>query len=116
MIRGEREFAVFRPGREDFPSSYAFWASIFAIFVGIDIAFRPDSGRQSAKPPSGTPARRLRLRSPLRFGRPFSHISLELTVPTGREYIPGVVKREDSSVEAGIRGEPEKANSYPSNY
>jgi len=41
-------------------------------------------------------------RSPLRFGRPFSQISLELTVPTGREYIPGVVKREDSSAGAGI--------------
>jgi hypothetical protein len=49
-------------------------------------------------------------RSPLRFGRPFSHISLELTVPTDRDYIPGVVKRGDSSAGAGIRGVPEKAN------
>jgi hypothetical protein len=37
-----------------------------------------------------------------------------LTSPTGREYIPGVVKRGDSSAGAGIRGVPGKANSYPS--
>jgi hypothetical protein len=48
----------------------------------------------------------------LRFGRPFSHISLELTVPSGRKYIAGVVKRGDSSAGAGIRGVPEKAISY----
>jgi hypothetical protein len=48
------------------------------------------------------------------FGLPFSHISLELTSPIGREYIPGVVKRGDSSAGAGIRGVPGKANSYPS--
>jgi len=52
-------------------------------------------------------------RSPLRFGLPFSHISLELTSPTGRKYIPGVVKRGDSSAGAGIRGVPEKVISYP---
>jgi len=52
-------------------------------------------------------------RSHPRFGRPFSHISLKLTVPTGREHIPGVVKRGDSSAGAGIRGVPGKTNSYP---
>jgi hypothetical protein len=46
------------------------------------------------------------------IGRLFSYISLELTSPTGREYIPGVVKRGDSSAGAGTRGVPEKANSY----
>jgi hypothetical protein len=35
-------------------------------------------------------------RSHLRFGRPFSHSSLELTVPSGRKYIPGVIKREET--------------------
>jgi hypothetical protein len=39
----------------------------------------------------------------------------ELTSPIGREYIPGVVKRGDSSAGAGIRGVPGKANSYPFN-
>jgi hypothetical protein len=53
-------------------------------------------------------------RSHLRFGRPFSHISLELTVPTGREYIPGAVKWGDCSAGVGIHSVPEKANSYPS--
>jgi hypothetical protein len=52
-------------------------------------------------------------RSHLRFGRPFLPFSLELTSPTGREYIIGVVKWGDSSAGAGIRGVPEKANSYP---
>ena len=46
------------------------------------------------------------------IGRLFSYISLELTVPTGREYIPGVVKWGDSSVGAGFCGVPEKENSY----
>jgi len=38
-----------------------------------------------------------------RVGRPFSHISLKLTVPIGLEYIPGVVKRGDSSAGAAYR-------------
>jgi len=37
-------------------------------------------------------------------------------VPKGREYIPGVVKRGDSSTGAVIRGVPGKANSYPLEY
>jgi len=44
----------------------------------------------------------------------FSNYSLELTVPTGREYISGVVKRRDPSAGAGIRGVSGKANSCPS--
>jgi hypothetical protein len=43
----------------------------------------------------------------------FSHISLKLTLPSGREYIPGVLKRGNSSAGAGIRAVPGKANSYP---
>jgi len=50
------------------------------------------------------------------FRAQLSHISLELTVPTGREYIPGVVKRGDSSTGAEICGVPGKANSYPLNH
>ena len=38
-----------------------------------------------------------------RVGRPLSHISLKLTVPAGREYIPAVVKRGDSSAGAAYR-------------
>jgi hypothetical protein len=48
----------------------------------------------------------------MRFGFPFPHISLELTSPTGREYIHGVGKWGDSSAGAGICGVPEKENSY----
>jgi len=47
------------------------------------------------------------------FGLDFSHFSLSLTLPSGREYIPGVVKRGDSSAGAGTRGVSGKANSYP---
>jgi hypothetical protein len=36
-----------------------------------------------------------------------------LTLPSGWEYIPAVVKGGDSSAGAGIRGVTEKANSYP---
>jgi hypothetical protein len=35
-----------------------------------------------------------------------------LTSPSGREYIPGGVKRGASSARAGIRGVAEKANSF----
>jgi len=38
-----------------------------------------------------------------RVGRPFSHTTPKLTVPTGREYIPAVVKRGDSSAGAAYR-------------
>jgi len=55
-------------------------------------------------------------RSHLRFGRPFSHISLQLTSPSGRKHITHVVKLGDSSVGAGIRPAAEKANSYPSDH
>jgi hypothetical protein len=44
----------------------------------------------------------------------FSYFSLPLTLPSGRKYIPGVVKLRESSVGAGICGILEKANSYPS--
>jgi hypothetical protein len=44
---------------------------------------------------------------------PYSHIPMELTSPAGRTYIPGVVKRGDSSSGAGIRGVPVKVNSSP---
>jgi len=40
MIRRERESIVFRPVREDLPSKYAFRASFFVYFAGIDIADR----------------------------------------------------------------------------
>jgi hypothetical protein len=40
---------------------------------------------------------------------PFPYTSLELTVPTGRGHIPGVVKRGDSSAGAGICGVPGKS-------
>ena len=46
------------------------------------------------------------------FVRPFSRILQELTRPTDRGYIAGVVKGEDSAAGAGIRGVPGKANSY----
>jgi hypothetical protein len=46
------------------------------------------------------------------FRARFSHFSLSLTSPSGRKYITHVVKQEDSSVGAGIRGVTEKGNSY----
>jgi len=53
------------------------------------------------------------LRFAVRPAASCSDIPLELTLPKGREYIPGMVKRGDSSAGAVIRGVPEKANSYP---
>jgi len=46
------------------------------------------------------------------FGRPFSQIMLELTVPTGRKHIANAVKRVDSSAGAGICRVAKK-HSYP---
>jgi len=46
------------------------------------------------------------------FVRLFSRISQELTWPTDREYIAGVLKWGDSAAGAGIRGVPGKANSF----
>ena len=47
------------------------------------------------------------------FGPDFSHFSLSLALPSGRKYVANVVKLGDSSVGAGIRRVPGKANSYP---
>jgi hypothetical protein len=48
-----------------------------------------------------------------RFLRLFSRHGGNLSPSTsGGQYIPGEVKREDSSAETGIRGVPEKAYSY----
>jgi hypothetical protein len=44
----------------------------------------------------------------------FREFRKELTRPTDREHIAGVLKWGDSAAGAGIRGGPGKANSYPS--
>ena len=69
------------------------------------------AAEESGSPASFGPRRRM-FRAHPSFVRPFSRISQELTRPTDRKYIAGVLKWGNSAAGVGIRGVPGKANSY----